>query len=185
MMWTERRVEALKKLWSGGLSASQIAGQLGGVTRNAVIGKARRLGLRDDGRPRRPHAPRVPCAPRPARLAASLGVISQTIKSGGGASKAARAFRSTNFDAPRSDKRHPLRDLPRPRRIVSPADATPPDASSRCALIDLQSFSCRFPHGDPGEPDFVFCGAPQAGSGPYCAYHHALTHGAGQREAAE
>lgn len=45
MAWTDERVEILKKLWAEGLSASQIAGRLGGVTRNAVIGKVHRLGL--------------------------------------------------------------------------------------------------------------------------------------------
>src|SRR5205085_10182830 len=45
MAWNDERVELLKKLWSEGLSASQIAGRLGGVTRNAVIGKVHRLGL--------------------------------------------------------------------------------------------------------------------------------------------
>ena len=45
MSWTDERVELLKKLWSDGLSASQIAAELGGITRNAVIGKVHRLGL--------------------------------------------------------------------------------------------------------------------------------------------
>ena len=45
MAWNDERVELLKKLWAEGLSASQIAGRLGGVTRNAVIGKVHRLGL--------------------------------------------------------------------------------------------------------------------------------------------
>jgi GcrA cell cycle regulator len=45
MAWTDERVELLKKLWTEGLSASQVAGRLGGVTRNAVIGKVHRLGL--------------------------------------------------------------------------------------------------------------------------------------------
>ncbi|HEX9322035.1 MAG TPA: GcrA family cell cycle regulator, partial [Xanthobacteraceae bacterium] len=44
-MWTDERVELLKKLWADGLSASRIAAELGGVTRNAVIGKVHRLGL--------------------------------------------------------------------------------------------------------------------------------------------
>ena len=43
--WTDERVELLKKLWTDGLSASQIAAELGNVTRNAVIGKVHRLGL--------------------------------------------------------------------------------------------------------------------------------------------
>ncbi|MBO42905.1 MAG: global cell cycle regulator GcrA-like protein [Rhodospirillaceae bacterium] len=45
MEWTEARVDQLKQLWSDGLTASQIAEKLGGVSRNAVIGKAHRLGL--------------------------------------------------------------------------------------------------------------------------------------------
>ena len=45
MAWNDERVELLKKLWAEGLSASQIAARLGGVTRNAVIGKVHRLGL--------------------------------------------------------------------------------------------------------------------------------------------
>ena len=45
MNWTDDRVELLKKLWSDGLSASQIAAELGGISRNSVIGKVHRLGL--------------------------------------------------------------------------------------------------------------------------------------------
>ena len=71
MAWTDERVELLKKLWSEGLSASQIAGRLGGVTRNAVIGKVHRLGLSGRAtssrssvpRPRRNHTPRQSRAP--------------------------------------------------------------------------------------------------------------------------
>lgn len=77
MSWSDERVEVLKKLWAEGLSASQIAKELGGVTRNAVIGKVHRLGLSGRATPSRPpsrfvnpHRPRV--AARPAlRLASS------------------------------------------------------------------------------------------------------------------
>ncbi|WP_395645910.1 GcrA family cell cycle regulator [Terricaulis sp.] len=54
MGWTEERVALLRKLWAEGLSASQIAKQLGGVTRNAVIGKVHRLGLAGRATPSRP-----------------------------------------------------------------------------------------------------------------------------------
>lgn len=50
MSWTEERITLLQQLWSDGLSASQIASRLGGVTRNAVIGKVHRLGLSDKSR---------------------------------------------------------------------------------------------------------------------------------------
>ncbi|MEE9273414.1 MAG: GcrA family cell cycle regulator [Robiginitomaculum sp.] len=53
MAWTEERVKVLTKLWMNGLSASQVAKQLGGVTRNAVIGKVHRLGLSGRAKPSR------------------------------------------------------------------------------------------------------------------------------------
>ena len=64
MTWTDERVESLKKLWGEGLSASQIAAELGGITRNAVIGKVHRLGL--SGRAKSPSA----SAPRPRKARA-------------------------------------------------------------------------------------------------------------------
>ena len=74
MSWTDERVELLKKLWSDGLSASQIAGELGGITRNAVIGKVHRLGL--SGRAKststgaaRPRKARAPSMLRIGRVA--------------------------------------------------------------------------------------------------------------------
>src|SRR6266513_1609003 len=61
MSWTDERVELLKKLWADGLSASQIAAELGGITRNAVIGKVHRLGL--SGRAKSP----ATATPRPRK----------------------------------------------------------------------------------------------------------------------
>ena len=54
MSWTEERIERLKKMWHDGATASQIADELGGVSRNAVIGKAHRLGLEQRPSPVRP-----------------------------------------------------------------------------------------------------------------------------------
>ncbi len=65
MAWTDDRVEMLKKLWAEGLSASQIARQLGDVTRNAVIGKVHRLGLSGRGSPARSERPRAVTVPKP------------------------------------------------------------------------------------------------------------------------
>ena len=65
MGWTDERVELLKKLWADGLSASQIAAELGGITRNAVIGKVHRLGL--SGRAKSPSS----TAPRPRKARSS------------------------------------------------------------------------------------------------------------------
>ena len=72
MGWTDERVDTLKKLWLDGLSASQIAKQLGGVTRNAVIGKVHRLGLSGRAAPSQPARPvfKAPRPPRPAHVPA-------------------------------------------------------------------------------------------------------------------
>lgn len=68
MGWTDDRVELLKKLWAEGLSASQIAKQLGGgLSRNAVIGKVHRMGLAGRASASIPRAPREPRQPRPVR----------------------------------------------------------------------------------------------------------------------
>lgn len=76
MSWTDERIENLRKMWEKGLTASQIAEELGGVSRNAVIGKAHRLGLKsrpspvkagDAGKP----AKAQPATPRPATTVAA------------------------------------------------------------------------------------------------------------------
>jgi GcrA cell cycle regulator len=79
MGWTDERVELLKKLWLDGLSASQIAKQLGGVTRNAVIGKVHRLGLSGRAAPSQPARPvfKAPRPPRPASTPAPRRVEAQ------------------------------------------------------------------------------------------------------------
>jgi len=84
MGWSDERVALLKKLWAEGHSASQIAKQIGNVTRNAVIGKVHRLGLAGRSTPSRPakrparprqqrtHLPSTPRAPRPNQFAAPV-----------------------------------------------------------------------------------------------------------------
>src|SRR5258705_12761626 len=78
LTWTDDRVEQLKKLWEAGLSASQIAAELGNVTRNAVIGKVHRLGL--SGRAQSPSsaAPRQ----RKARPAQQMMRVSRPVSRG-------------------------------------------------------------------------------------------------------
>lgn len=69
MSWTDERIETLRKMWDSGLTATQIAEELGGVSRNAVIGKAHRLGLASRPSPVKPNAPEAK-APAPAPTAA-------------------------------------------------------------------------------------------------------------------
>src|SRR5262249_52142767 len=75
MEWTSERVETLRRLWLQGQTASQIAAQLGETTRNAVIGKAHRLGLSAKAAPARVEPPPLPVAPVPAMTPSSRGCL--------------------------------------------------------------------------------------------------------------
>lgn len=148
MSWTDERVALLTKLWADGLSASQIAGELGGVTRNAVIGKVHRLGL--SGRAKSPsssnRAKRTPRASGYTRAKPSA-------KSGGNG-----AGKSTAVATQRVD---PVPDLiaPEPKKLD---------------LIALGENTCKWPIGDPATDDFYFCGHKTKDDTPYCEYHAQL-----------
>jgi len=150
MNWTDERVELLKKLWSEGLSASQIATQLGGVSRNAVIGKVHRLKLSGRGRassttPRaKKTAPSAPKAPRPSRpITTSIG--------------------ATALQA-RFDAEPDAAPAPRLASVVVPI-------SRNLTLLDLSERTCKWPNGDPLAEEFSFCGNDVGEAGPYCGYH--------------
>ena len=146
MSWTDERVETLKKLWAEGHSASQIAAELGGVTRNAVIGKVHRLGLA--GRAKSPSS----AAPRPRKPRAASHMMRVPRTSMRGNTALAHAY--------------DLDIEPEPELI----DNVIP-LGQRRSLLELTEETCRWPIGDPGTPDFFFCGGPTITSLPYCAYH--------------
>ncbi len=170
MAWTDERIAQLKQYWEDGRSASQIAELLGeGLSRNAVIGKAHRLGLASrpsplktgDGKAeaRAPKAePKAaapkPAAPRPAppQAPASSAVAAQA-------------------EAPA----RPVQPL-----VALPDAGGPSTAAARCAprpkggrvtLLDLNDRICKWPIGHPDEPDFHFCGKPVNPGFPYCSEH--------------
>ena len=146
MSWTDERVETLKKLWAEGHSASQIAAELGGVTRNAVIGKVHRLGLA--GRAKSPSS----AAPRPRKPRAASHMMRVPRTSMRGNTALAHAY--------------DLDIEPEPELV----DNVIP-LGQRRSLLELTEETCRWPIGDPGTPDFFFCGGPAITSLPYCAYH--------------
>ena len=146
MSWTDERVETLKKLWTDGLSASQIAAELGGITRNAVIGKVHRLGL--SGRAKTP-AVAAPRPRKPRQPAHMLRVARPVVR---GNTALAQAFEL---------------DVEPESEIV---DNVIPIGQRR-NLLELSEDTCRWPIGDPGNPDFFFCGGPTLTALPYCAYH--------------
>lgn len=158
--WTEERVELLKKLWNDGLSASQIAGELGNVTRNAVIGKVHRLGL--SGRAKSPTAS---SQPRPARKAPAR-TPSHPMGGNGGLTRGANALAPQY--APETESEAEAAPLPSEDVVVP--------FSERVTIMDLREYMCRWPMGDPTTPEFRFCGARSSTGLPYCAYHSRIAY---------
>ena len=161
MNWTDERVELLKKLWAEGLSASQIAAQLGGVSRNAVIGKVHRLKLSGRGkttsgqaRPKKVSAP----AGQGARGAQASGVTRTTVTKSIGATALQAEY---VVDAVAETVTRPNAD------VVVPM-------SRHLALAQLTERTCKWPIGDPLADDFHFCGNDSKESSPYCGYHSRL-----------
>ena len=153
MGWTDERVETLKKLWLDGLSASQIAKHLGGVTRNAVIGKVHRLGLSGRASPSQPVGA-VFKAPRPARTPAAA------------------------IPAPR--RAAPVDPTPAvaPAQSASVQGVKPQTQAvalsperGGATVLTLGARMCKWPIGDPSSEEFSFCGRRSSEDGPYCAEH--------------
>ena len=149
MSWTLERKERVKKLWADGLSASQIAAELGGVTRNAVIGLVHRLGL--SGRAKSPPSAEPRPAYRPSRLLAGAG-------GDFGFPNGAAAVAAPLPEKPQEEE-----------ALVIPF-------AQRKTLLQLASGHCRWPVGDPGSGDFFFCGGEAIEGRPYCAYHHRVAY---------
>ncbi|MCZ8172951.1 MAG: hypothetical protein O9272_14550 [Brevundimonas sp.] len=193
MSWTDERIEKLTKMWESGSTASQIADELGGVSRNAVIGKAHRLGLKARPSPVKPNEkeaaapapkqPRAEAAPRPAarpapaaapRPAAPAPAAAAAATSGDSAAPAPATPRIVSVgpggflrQGP-GDQQAPIPPAP-PRRLV-PAKPSP-EMADKTSLLDLNDRICRWPMGHPGEPDFHFCGEKVNPGFPYCVEH--------------
>jgi len=161
--WTDERVELLKKLWSDGLSASQIAAELGNVTRNAVIGKVHRLGL--SGRAKSAAQPAAPrnAAPRKAPPRSPSHPM---------ANPAAHATRGAHALAPAFA---PAVEIEAEAAPLPSEDVVIP-FSERVTIMELREYMCRWPMGDPTSPDFRFCGARSQTGLPYCSYHSRIAY---------
>lgn len=149
--WSDERVELLKKLWSDGLSASQIASELGGVTRNAVIGKVHRLGL--SGRGKTP----APAAQRPKGKPAR------------GPSQPLALGLADGMEVLDAEPVRPIEILPVIEEPMREAVVLP--ISERVTIMDLRESMCRWPLGDPTSTEFRFCGARSITGLPYCNLH--------------
>ena len=157
MAWTDDRVELLKKLWAEGLSASQIANRLGGVTRNAVIGKVHRLGLSGRTTTSRAKAPRTR---RRATHAQNRAARPQLRSHGNLALKPAYE----------TDVEEHVDLIPATiQELVIPIE-------ERASILTLNENKCRWPIGDPGDEDFHFCGRHCASGSPYCEFHSRIAY---------
>ena len=190
MSWTDERIERLKNMWAKGATASQIADELGGVSRNAVIGKAHRLGLEQRPSPvkpgeekeaKKPAAAPTAAAPKPAPKAEAPKPAAAAPTA---AAPAAPQTATPNRSAPEmqyrsigpggfirqgpGDQQPPIPPAP-PRRLV-PAKPSP-EVADKTGLLDLNDRVCKWPMGHPGEPDFHFCGEQANPGFPYCVNH--------------
>ena len=179
MSWTDERVELLKKMWSEGQSASQIAKELGGVTRNAVIGKVHRLGLsnRASGTPAAKPEPKA--KPAPKAEAKAKPAAAPKPEPVADPKPAAEAQPSAE-----------IRPLPVRKQIIPAGQPLPPQPSAneispealakvnevekkakKLTLMELTERTCKWPVGDPATDDFWFCGLPVQPGKPYCEAH--------------
>jgi GcrA cell cycle regulator len=181
MSWTDERIEQLRQMWQNGHTASQIAENLGGVSRNAVIGKAHRLGLQSrpspvktgDAEPEaeKPAAAAPPPAPSPAPalaepepVAAAPAPVARPVDAPVVRSIGPGGFQRQNPH----EQQSPIPPAP-PRRLV-PAKPSA-EMADKTSLLDLNDRICKWPLGHPGEPDFHFCGNPVNPGFPYCLSH--------------
>ncbi|WP_151718535.1 GcrA family cell cycle regulator [Gemmobacter serpentinus] len=197
MSWTDERVETLKKMWAEGQSASQIAKELGGVTRNAVIGKVHRLGLsnRVGGPGSKDEDEGVAEAAAPKAEAAKPAaepVAAQPATPRPAEPRVAPAQTAAERPAPAQPAQAPSNVTPIPLRkaIVPAGQPLPPQPSineispetlasarevekraRRLTLMELTERTCKWPIGDPATEDFWFCGLPSQPGKPYCDAH--------------
>lgn len=194
MSWTDERVETLKKMWAEGKSASQIAKELGGVTRNAVIGKVHRLGLSNrtpaakpaeeapaakpvEETTRRPAAaarPEPAARPDPAPAETPRPAPSQAAPSGNGAAPASNGAAAQPPVPRRPIPGQPLPPQPSQSEISEETRANLAALEKRArklTLLQLTERTCKWPIGDPATEDFWFCGHPTQPGKPYCETH--------------
>ena len=170
MAWTDDRVEILKKMWGEGKSASQIAKELGGVTRNAVIGKVHRLGLSNRATTAKATTKKEPSKIKSTPTTAP--VISTT---------------ESKISTPKAT------NIPPRKPIIKAGQPLPPQPSAneisaealekvakiekkakKLSLMELTERTCKWPVGDPATEDFWFCGSNVETGKPYCEAHNAV-----------
>ena len=185
MSWTDERVETLTKMWAEGQSASQIAKELGGVTRNAVIGKVHRLGLSNRAATVDKSEPEVKA---PTREEPPVKVVEAAQPEPKPAAPPPRPTAPLNPTV--AQVINNVTPLPLRKSIVPAGQPLPPQPSAneispevlasvrevekhakKISLMELTERTCKWPIGDPATEDFWFCGLPSIAGKPYCEAH--------------
>ncbi|AXJ94799.1 MULTISPECIES: GcrA family cell cycle regulator [unclassified Sphingomonas] len=197
MSWTDERIDTLKTMWEAGQTASQIADALGGVSRNAVIGKAHRLGLQSRPSPVKANEPDAKAQPAPVEPVAAAAspptpppppAPAPEPEPEPEAETVPAAPTAPAAEPPVRDPQPVLRSVgpggfvrqspgeqqapstPAPPRRLVPAKPSP-EIAGKTTLLDLSDRICKWPIGHPGEPDFHFCGDKVNPGFPYCVQH--------------
>ncbi|MCB5198686.1 GcrA cell cycle regulator [Loktanella sp. TSTF-M6] len=188
MSWTDERVETLKRMWGEGQSASVIAKELGGVTRNAVIGKVHRLGLSNRAGSAAAAPAETEAAPAPvAETAAAEEKPEMMTKSAAPPPKTKKTAEEEEVEEldengiPISAARRAIIPAGQPLPPQPSANEISPEAlakvnevektARKIGLMDLTEKTCKWPVGDPATQDFWFCGLPSQAGKPYCEAH--------------
>ncbi|WP_322962955.1 GcrA family cell cycle regulator [Sphingomonas fuzhouensis] len=187
MSWTDERIDTLRTMWEAGQTASQIAEALGGVSRNAVIGKAHRLGLQARPSPVKanepaaaapepvvaaPPPPALEPEPEPSPIRAAPVAEDEPEVEAAPVREPQPILRSVGpggFVRQSPGEQQPPPSPAPPRRLV-PAKPSP-EIAGKTSLLDLNDRICKWPIGHPGEPDFHFCGEKVNPGFPYCVAH--------------
>ncbi|MEM8754218.1 MAG: GcrA family cell cycle regulator [Pseudomonadota bacterium] len=170
MSWTDERVEKLKAMWAEGQSASQIAKALGGVTRNAVIGKVHRLGLSN----RAASKPAAPAAAPALETKAAKPAAAQPAPAPEPAPRAEVAPKPAPQPSSRREPPPPTPAMVEDAQRTAEALAAIEKKAKRLDLLELTERTCKWPIGDPATDDFFFCGLPCQPGKPYCESHVAV-----------
>ncbi|MBO0905792.1 GcrA family cell cycle regulator [Jiella sonneratiae] len=171
MGWTDERVDMLRQLWSEGHSASQIAEKLGGVSRNAVIGKVHRLKL--ESRAKAPAAeakPVVAVVAEPVVAAAASRILTPQVVAAQAIQPSRTVARTVGATALKVELDHEAEEAAEP--IARKGEVVP--MMRKLTLVQLTERTCKWPIGDPLSPDFHFCGDHSGEGTPYCSFHAKL-----------
>lgn len=187
-VWSDDRIGLLKKLWGDGLGASQIADELGGITRNAVIGKIHRLGL--SGRQRPAATPKANQAKGSADAALARKIVKRAAAAKAAEPKPAISAQTHHTDsggglqrkiANKAEQRRaePTEDEEIDEAATEAIELPADESQFAVTFFKANETQCRWPLGDPSNLDtFRFCGAPKFLKGcPYCSRHSKIAGG--------